>query len=184
MLSKYIRQVPLILQMDLKSSQLLKVYSKRLFEYLQIAILLFQLEVLFEWLFRNTNSVLSKIDLTRIFPICGFLYGGSSSTKDDGIPFKIVLDNIFDIISVSNIPKTIIKSTANVEIAVLYTPVKYPPIKIVEIAIKNGNLPLQGIKLFVKIPINFSLFESIILHPTTPAALQPSPIHIVNACFP
>lgn len=50
--------------------------------------------------------------------------------------------------------------------------------------IKKGNLPLHGIKLFVKIEISFSLGESIILHPTTPAALQPSPIHIVSACFP
>lgn len=31
---------------------------------------------------------------------------------------------------------------------------------------------------------NLSLGESIILHPTTPAALHPNPIHIVNACFP
>ena len=54
----------------------------------------------------------------------------------------------------------------------------------VAMQIKNGNLPLQGIKLFVKIEINFSLGESIILHPTTPAALQPSPMHMVNACFP
>ena len=32
--------------------------------------------------------------------------------------------------------------------------------------------------------INLSLGESIILAPTTPAALQPKPMHIVNACFP
>ena len=48
----------------------------------------------------------------------------------------------------------------------------------VAIAIKNGNLPLHGIKLFVKIEINFSLGESIILQPTTPAALHPSPMHM------
>ena len=50
--------------------------------------------------------------------------------------------------------------------------------------IKNGNLPLQGTKLLVKIAINFSLGELKILHPVTPAALQPKPIHIVIACFP
>lgn len=33
----------------------------------------------------------------------------------------------------------------------------------VAIQIKNGNLPLQGIKLFVKIDTNFSLGEFIIL---------------------
>ena len=53
-----------------------------------------------------------------------------------------------------------------------------------EIVIKNGNLPLQGTKQFVSIAISFSLLESIILHPTTPAALQPNPIHIVNDCLP
>lgn len=31
---------------------------------------------------------------------------------------------------------------------------------------------------------SFSLGESIILEPITPAALQPNPIHMVNACFP
>ena len=35
---------------------------------------------------------------------------------------------------------------------------------IVDIAIKVGNLPLQGTKLFVSIAINLSLGESIILH--------------------
>lgn len=58
------------------------------------------------------------------------------------------------------------------------------PINIVEIVIKKGNLPLHGTKLFVIIDIIFSLGESIILVPITPAALHPNPIHIVNACFP
>lgn len=46
---------------------------------------------------------------------------------------------------------------------------------IIETVIKNGNLPLQGTKLLVKMAINFSRGESIILHPITPAALQPNP---------
>lgn len=50
--------------------------------------------------------------------------------------------------------------------------------------IKNGNLPLHGTNAFVIIDINFSLGESIILQPITPAALQPNPMHIVSACFP
>ena len=29
----------------------------------------------------NTNKVLSKTDLIKIFPNCGFLYGGSSSVN-------------------------------------------------------------------------------------------------------
>ena len=51
--------------------------------------------------------------------------------------------------------------------------------KIVAIVIKNGYLPLQGTKLLVKIAINRSLGESIILHPVTPHALQPKPMHMV-----
>ena len=47
-----------------------------------------------------------------------------------------------------------------------------------------GNRPLHGTKLFVSIASNLSRGESIILHPTTPAALQPNPMHIVRACFP
>lgn len=55
---------------------------------------------------------------------------------------------------------------------------------IVAIVIKKGNLPLQGTKLLVSMAISLSLLELIIRHPTTPAALQPKPMHIVRACFP
>ena len=58
------------------------------------------------------------------------------------------------------------------------------PIKIIAIVIRNGNLPLHGTKLLVRIAINLSLGESIILAPVTPTALHPNPIHIVRACFP
>ena len=51
-------------------------------------------------------------------------------------------------------------------------------------AIRIGNLPLQGTRLFVIIAIIRSLLESIIRQPTTPAALHPNPIHIVSACLP
>ena len=43
---------------------------------------------------------------------------------------------------------------------------------------------LHGTKLLVKIAINLSLGESIILAPLTPTALHPNPMHIVNACLP
>ena len=39
-------------------------------------------------------------------------------------------------------------------------------------------------KLLVIIAINLSRGESIIRHPTIPAALHPNPIHIVKACLP
>jgi len=45
-------------------------------------------------------------------------------------------------------------------------------------AIIVGNLPLQGTKLFVMTAMSLSLGESIILHPITPAALHPNPIHM------
>ena len=63
-------------------------------------------------------------------------------------------------------------------------PAKEPEINIVATVIKKGNLPLQGTKQFVRIAINFSLGEFIILVPTTAAALQPNPMHIVRACLP
>ena len=50
--------------------------------------------------------------------------------------------------------------------------------------IKPGNLPLHGVKLLVNIAISLSRSEFIILQETTPAALQPKPMHIVKACFP
>ena len=66
----------------------------------------------------------------------------------------------------------------------LKNPPDTPTKNIVIIAIKVGNRPLHGTKLLVSMANNRSLGESIILQPTTPAALHPKPIHIVNACFP
>ena len=76
------------------------------------------------------------------------------------------------------IPSNIMATTTNVDIIDPINPVTLPAIKIVAIAIRNGNLPLQGINAFVRIAISFSRGESIILHPTTPAALQPNPMHM------
>ena len=100
----------------------------------------------------RTNNVLSNIERTNIFPNCGFLYGGNSNIIDDGIPFKIVLDKIFDIINVKNIPNIITTTTANVDnidAKILLLPANAPAIKIVAIVIKNGNRPLHGTKLFL-----------------------------------
>ena len=43
---------------------------------------------------------------------------------------------------------------------------------------------MQGTRLFVSTARSLSLFESIILQPTTPTALHPNPMHMVNACLP
>ena len=127
----------------------------------------------------NTNSVLSKIERTNTFPICGFLYGGNSNTKEDATPFKIVLDNTFDIISVMKIPNNTTNKTATADIIDDIPSVTLPAKNIIAIVIRNGNLPLHGTNAFVRIEINLSLLELIILQPITPAALHPNPMHMV-----
>jgi len=74
--------------------------------------------------------------------------------------------------------------TARVEIMLDINPVNELAINIVEIAIKKGYLPLHGTKELVIDAMVRSLGDSIILVPTTPAALQPNPIHIVIICLP
>lgn len=90
----------------------------------------------------------------------------------------MVLDSSLEIPSVKKIPNKMTKMTARVEMKVAPKPCILPAIKILAMAIKKGNLPLQGTKLLVKIAINLSRGESIIRQPTTPAALQPNPMHI------
>ena len=51
-------------------------------------------------------------------------------------------------------------------------------------AIRVGNLPLQGTKLLVIMAMIRSLGESMMRHPTIPAALHPNPMHMVRACLP
>ena len=140
----------------------------------------------------STNKVLSNIDLISTCPICGFLYGGSSNTNDELVPFNIVFDRILETSNVINIPSKITPNTVIVAImeepmsddSTLFPLITAPAIKMLAIVIKNGNLPLQGINAFVSIAISFSLGESIILQPVTPAALHPNPMHIVRACLP
>ena len=104
--------------------------------------------------------------------------------NEEGTPFKNVFDKNFVATKVIIIPKIIIRLSMTADISEEKTP-DFNPIKnIVKIEISAGNLPLQGTKLLVKIAISRSRGESIILHPTTPAALHPNPIHIVRACFP
>lgn len=130
----------------------------------------------------KTNKVLSKMERTITFPIWGLRYGGSSNVKEDGVPFKMVLDKIFDVNSVIITLPTI--RNANKILLPIVDPVLTPTKKMVMTLISAGNLPLHGTKEFVKIAINLSLGESIIRQPVTPAALHPKPIHILRACFP
>ncbi len=64
----------------------------------------------------STNIVFSNIERVITFIICGFLYGGSSNTKDVGSPFSIVLDSNLEINKVIIIPNNITTSTAIVDI--------------------------------------------------------------------
>ncbi len=125
----------------------------------------------------KTNTVLSNKERISICPIFGRLYGGSSSVKDELMPFSIVEERIFAARKVIKTPKMITPVSKNGE-------KKLPAAKkIVIIVIRVGNLPLQGTKLFVKMAMSLSLGESIILQPETPAALQPKPIAVVEIRF-
>ena len=55
----------------------------------------------------RTNIVLSSIDLMIVSSIFGFLYGGSSKVNDEGSPFKIVFERIFEISNVIRTEKII-----------------------------------------------------------------------------
>lgn len=104
--------------------------------------------------------------------------------KAEGIPFKNVLERNFDINNEVIIPTITKKVKAKEDRSELVKPEKPTTKNIVMIDMIAGNLPLHGTKLLVRIAINLSLGESIIRPPTTPAALQPNPIHMVNACLP
>ena len=99
--------------------------------------------------------------------------------KLDGIPFSIVLDSIYEIKNVMAIPISITIRTRSVDNIDAPKVIPNPLITMVDIVINNGNLPLHGTKALVNMAINFSLVELIIRHPTTPAALQPNPMHMV-----
>lgn len=133
----------------------------------------------------KTKSVLSNIERTITLPNCGFLYGGSSSVKKDGIPFKIVLDRIFDVRNVIINPKIIMPERYIAHTKLFKNEFESHSKKNMVInAINVGKRPLQGVKLFVNIAISLSRGESIILQPIIPAALHPKPMHVVRACLP
>lgn len=126
----------------------------------------------------NTNRVRSKIERTMTLPICGRLYGGSSSVKDEGIPLSTVFERIYELRKVIATPSTIkhVSSTADSNDA---PSPAVAPIKNIEMMTMNvGNRPLHGTKLFVMMAIIRSLGESMIRQPITPAALQPNPMHM------
>ena len=104
--------------------------------------------------------------------------------KEAGVPLNNVFVSKRDIKKVKNIPIHIKTVSIIAPAAEFMGDIRLNVKKAVIMLISIGNLPLQGTNEFVKIATSLSLFESIIRHPTTPAALQPKPIHIVKACFP
>lgn len=90
----------------------------------------------------------------------------------------MVFDSRFDTTKVVNTPKTIIAVNKPADSNELKAPPEVPIKNIVMIAIRVGNLPLQGTKLLVIIAIKRSRGESIILQPIIPAALHPKPMHM------
>ena len=132
----------------------------------------------------STNSVRSNTDLIITLPICGRRYGGSSSVNDDGTPRSTVFERNHVIIKVAAIPDRM----TTVSRAAVRTPdAAFAPTVIKNIVIIDiiaGNLPLQGTRLLVSMARSLSRGESIMRHPITPAALHPSPIHMVRDCLP
>ena len=97
---------------------------------------------------------------------------------------RIVFESSFDISIATAMEITM--NNAKIEAhRKVFCPLEMEETKKIEIMhIRIGNLPLHGIKLFVAIAISFSLFESIILLPTIPAALQPKLMQYVKDCLP
>ena len=97
-----------------------------------------------------------------------------------GRALRSVLESILDIKNVINIPRSITPVSIRVDIIDFAGPATAPTKNIVITAIIVGNLPLHGTKLFVSIAISLSLGDSIILHPITPHALHPNPMHMLS----
>lgn len=100
--------------------------------------------------------------------------------NEDGTPFKNVLDKNFDTANVVKMPSKITRDKINDDRNEEPNPTAPPTKKRLIMQISVGNLPLQGTKLLVIIAIKRSLGESIILHPITPQALHPKPMHMLS----
>ena len=128
----------------------------------------------------STNSVRSKTERTSTCPTCGARYGGSSSAKADGLPRSTVALSSHVAPNVS--PTQSVSAAVSRSAAVSVLPLSEK--NMVMSAMSAGKRPLHGMRLLVSTASSRSRSESMIRQPTTPAALQPSPMHIVSACLP
>ena len=128
----------------------------------------------------STKIVRSNTDRISIRPICGLRNGGNSIVNALGMPRSTVEESTFVAVKVNSreIPKIPVNIKADK--TVFCSPAK----SMETIAASIGNRPLQGVRQLVKTESSRSLDESMILQPTTPAALHPRPIQQVSACFP
>ena len=129
----------------------------------------------------STNSVRSSTERTITCPTCGARYGGSSSAKADGLPRSTVT---LSSCVAPNVSPTLSTSAA-VSSSALTSELPLAAAKnMVMSAMSAGNRPLHGMRLLVSTASSRSRSESMMRQPTTPAALQPRPMHIVSACLP
>ncbi len=102
--------------------------------------------------------------------------------KEEGTPFNMVFDSRRETAKVIMTAKAIRRASSTDENTESKGAAMLPRKNIDIIDIIVGNRPLQGTKLFVTTAIKRSRGESIILHPVTPAALHPKPMHMVG-CY-
>lgn len=87
----------------------------------------------------RTKRVLSNTERTITCEICGFLYGGISSVKDEGTPFKTVSDKSLVATKVIMTPRTIAATNISAETALDSAPPEPKQKKSVIIAIIAGK---------------------------------------------
>ena len=104
--------------------------------------------------------------------------------KEEASPLRSVSDKKRESQKVIITPRMITEVKMSAACIELQKPPAVPIKNMEIIAIKVGKRPLQGTRLLVRMAISRSLGESMIRHPTTPAALQPNPMAMVKACFP
>lgn len=124
----------------------------------------------------STNAVLSNMLRRMTCPICGRRYGGNSSTKAEGIPFRSVLLRKKEANSVMLTARRISRKTKRPAAHGFPRAKKIPARRI-----SVGNRPLQGTKELVRMAMSRSLGDSMMRQAVTPAALQPKPMHMSNA---
>lgn len=99
--------------------------------------------------------------------------------KEEGIPFNTVMERTLETAKVMHTPRTMNRVRSRADSMESKAPPDTPTKNMEIMAIRVGNLPLQGTKLLVIMAMSRSLGESMMRQPTMPAALHPNPIHMV-----